>query len=77
MMADVTLEFLGTQLERLLREFADMRAEMANMRTAQSDLADGQTVLTQTMFRVERDIVQVKDILARIDGRVRRLEETG
>ena len=47
------------------------------MRTAQSDLGDGQTVLTQTMFRVERDIVQVKDILARIDGRVRRLEETG
>jgi hypothetical protein len=62
---DVTLEDLGTQMERLLGEFAGMRREFAEIRAAQADLSNGQTVLAETMFQIERDIVQIKDVLAR------------
>jgi hypothetical protein len=57
---EVTLEVLAAQMERLLREFAEMRGELAGMRAA--------------MLHIRRDS-QIKDILGRIDGQVRKLEE--
>jgi hypothetical protein len=57
---EVTLEALAAQMERLLREFAEMRGELAGMRAA--------------MLHIRRDS-QIKDILGRIDGQVRKLEE--
>jgi hypothetical protein len=59
-MADVTLEALAAQMERLLGELAEMRGEMAAMRAA--------------MLHIKRDN-QIKDMLDRIDGQVRKLEE--
>jgi predicted DNA-binding protein YlxM (UPF0122 family) len=45
-MPEVTLEFLGTQMERLLGEFA-------NMRVAITDLSAGQTVLDLPAQRID------------------------
>jgi hypothetical protein len=59
-MTDVTLEVLGAQMAQLLRELAEMRGEMAAMRA--------------TMLHIRRDS-QIKHMLDRIDGQVRRLEE--
>jgi hypothetical protein len=59
-MVDVTLEVLAAQMERLLGELAEIRGEMADMRAA--------------MLHIKRDS-QIKDILGRIDGQVRKLEE--
>jgi hypothetical protein len=61
-MADVT--------HQLLREFAEMRSTMA-------DLAAGQTAFIQRIFDLQREMVRVKDDLARIDDRVRKLEGQG
>jgi predicted nuclease with TOPRIM domain len=75
-MADaVTLEFIAKQLERVLAEQADMRAELTGMRSRLDELAAGQTVLTEMVFRVERAIVQIKDALGRLDNRVTKLED--
>jgi hypothetical protein len=59
-MTDVTLEVLGAQMAQLLRELAEMRGEMAALRAA--------------MLHIRRDN-QIKHMLDRIDGQVRRLEE--
>jgi hypothetical protein len=61
-MTDVTLEVLGAQMAQLLRELAEMRGEMAAMRAA--------------MLHIRRDS-QIKHMLDRIDGQVRKLEEGG
>ena len=73
-MADVTLEVFGAQMERLLRELAQVRGELADLRAAQADISKGQTTLAQGLLHIKRDGV-IKDILARIDGQVRKLEE--
>jgi hypothetical protein len=57
---EAALEALVAQMERLLGEFAEMRREMADMRAA--------------MLHIKRDS-QIKDILGRIDGQVRKLEK--
>ena len=59
-MTDVTLEVVGTQMAQVLRELAEVRGEMAAMRAA--------------MLHIRRDS-QIKHMLDRIDGQVRRLEE--
>jgi hypothetical protein len=38
------------------------------------ELSYGQTVLTEMVLRLARDMVQVKDILGRLDNRLARLE---
>jgi predicted nucleic acid-binding Zn-ribbon protein len=73
-MGDVTLDALASQLERLLRELTETRKELAGIRAAQTDLSNGQTALAQALLHIKRDGV-IKDILARIDGQVRKLEE--
>lgn len=66
----VTLDFVAVRLERIQTEQASMRAAMA-------DIAAGQTVLTQMVLRVERNIVQIKDHLGRMDNRIANLEPAG
>lgn len=66
-MADVTLEFIAERLERI-------QAEQASMRAAMADMAADQTVLTQMVLRIERNIVQVRDHLGRMDARIAHLE---
>jgi predicted nucleic acid-binding Zn-ribbon protein len=73
-MADVTLEALGSQIEQLLRELAGLRKELSGIRAAQTDLSNGQIALAQALLHIKRDGV-IKDIFARIDGQVRKLEE--
>jgi hypothetical protein len=67
-MTDVDLNFIA---ERLLAIQTDMR----DIKTAVTDLADGQTVLGQMILRLERDMVRVKDILGRMDSRIADLEK--
>jgi hypothetical protein len=59
-MADVTLEVLGAQMAQLLRELAEVRKELADVKAA--------------MLHIRRDS-QIKHMLDRIDGQVRKLEE--
>jgi hypothetical protein len=40
-MADVTLKVFGAQIERLLRELAQVRGELADLRAAQADISKG------------------------------------
>jgi hypothetical protein len=72
-MAEVPLEALGSQLEQLLRELGEIRKELGGIRTAQADLSSGQTALAQALLHIKRDGV-IKDMLAHIDGQVRKLE---
>ena len=59
---DVSAKAIG---ELVLRELVAVRRELVGIRAAQADLSNGQTVLAETMFQIERDIVQIKDVLAR------------
>lgn len=59
-MTDISLEFIAKQLERVLVEQASMRTEL-------KDLSAGQTVLTEMVFRIERSLVQLKDVLGRME----------
>jgi hypothetical protein len=61
-MNEVNLESLAQQLEEFRNEQREMRASLDKM------AADLQ-VLTQIVLGLARDVVQVKEILARIDGR--------
>jgi hypothetical protein len=63
----IDLKFIA---ERLLA----IQTEQAAIRTGLTDIADGQTVLGQMIMRLERDMVRVKDLLGRMDGRIARLE---
>jgi hypothetical protein len=73
-MGDVAPVALGSQLGQLLRELTEIRKELAGIRAAQADLSNGQTALAQALLHIKRDGV-IKDILARIDGQVHKLEE--
>jgi predicted component of type VI protein secretion system len=73
-MDDVAPDALASQVEQLLRELTEIRKELAGIRAAQIDLSSGQTALAQALLHIKRDGV-IKDILARIDGQVRKLEE--
>jgi hypothetical protein len=66
-MTEPDLTLIG---ERLLAIQTDMR----EMRSALIDISDGQTVLTQMVLRLERDMVRVKDLLGRMDDRIAHLE---
>ena len=61
-MNEVNLESLAQQVEEFRNEQREMRASLDKM------AADLQ-VLTQIVLGLARDVVQVKEILARIDGR--------
>jgi hypothetical protein len=61
-MNEVNLESLAQQLEEFRKEQREMRAALDKMA---ADLE----VLTEIVLGLARDMVQVKDILARIDGR--------
>jgi hypothetical protein len=79
MMTEPDLNFIAEQLKRVLSEQASQRADIAAMRTEMNerltDLSDGQTVLGQMIMRLERDMVRVKDLLGKMDGRIARLEQ--
>jgi hypothetical protein len=61
-MNEANLETLAQQLEEFRREQREMRAALDKMA---ADLE----VMTGIVLGLARDVVQVKDILARIDGR--------
>jgi hypothetical protein len=61
-MNEVNLESLAQQLEQFGKEQREMRAALNNMA---ADLE----VLTGIVRGLARDMVQVKDILKRIDGK--------
>jgi predicted nucleic acid-binding Zn-ribbon protein len=73
-LAELTLEALGSKLEQVLRELAEIREELGGIRVAQTDLSNGQSALARALLHIKRDGV-IKDVLARIDGQVRKLEE--
>jgi hypothetical protein len=49
-----------------------MRVEMSELRI---DLSDGQTVLTEMVMQLMKDIVRVRDLLGKMDGRITHLEK--
>jgi hypothetical protein len=61
-MNEVNLETLAQQLE-------EFRSEQREMRAALDNMAADLKVLTGIVLGLARDMVQVKDVLARIDGR--------
>jgi hypothetical protein len=69
-MTEVDLNFISEQLKRLLSEQASMRATLVIS-------AMGQTVLGQMIMRLERDMVQVKRLVGKMDTRISHLELTG
>ena len=74
-MTAVTLEFIAERLERIQTEQAKTRGDITEIRAAMTDMAADQTVLGQMMLRVERNIVQIKEHLGRMDTRIAHLEE--
>lgn len=73
-MVEVTLEFIAKRLDAIQADQSAMRADQAAIRASLADLAADQTVLTEMVLRVERKLVQVRDHLGRIDGRLAHLE---
>jgi hypothetical protein len=61
-MNEVNLQYLAQRLDELHNEQREMRAALDNMA---ADLK----VLTGIVLGLARDMVQVKGVLARIDGR--------
>jgi hypothetical protein len=58
----------------MLQHLIAIRADMASMRTDVTTLSDGQTVLTNLLMQVLRDMEQVKR-LGRMDARISHLEK--
>jgi hypothetical protein len=71
-MSDVTLEFLGLQVERLFEEFAVMRTELAVIRTEAVNLRADLSALTDLTLKNAREMVLIKETLGRIDARMHR-----
>jgi hypothetical protein len=67
MTEDVTLDFIARRLERI-------QSKQAETRSAISDISAGQTVLTEMVLRLARDMVQIKDLLGRMDNRISKIE---
>jgi hypothetical protein len=61
MTEDVTLDFIAKRLR--------IQGEQAEMRSAINDMSAGQTVLTDMVLRLARDMVQIKDLLGRTERR--------
>jgi hypothetical protein len=70
-MSDVTMEFIGLQMERLFEEFAVMRAELAVIHTEAVNLRADLSALTDLTLKNAREMVLIKEMLSRIDARVR------
>jgi hypothetical protein len=60
-------EFISEQLKLIQTELRETRAELR-------ELSYGQTVLTDMVLRLARDMVQIKELLGRMDSRITRLE---
>lgn len=73
-MADVTLEFIAERLERIQTELAAMRADIAAIRADVATLREDVTVLGTLYLRLERNDLQIKEALARVENRVAKLE---
>jgi hypothetical protein len=75
-MSDVTLEFLGLQMERLFEELAVMRTELAVIQTEAVNLRADLSALTDLTLKNARknarEMVLVKEMLSRIDARMHR-----
>ena len=67
-MADVTLEFLGKQLQRVLDDLVIIHNEIASLR-------DDMRVLTAMVIRVDSKLDRLEDEIHRQGGRLRKLEE--
>ena len=70
-MSDVTMEFLGLQMERLFEEFAVMRAELAVIHTEAVNLRADLSALSDLTLKNAHEMVLIKEMLGRIDARVR------
>lgn len=66
-MTDVTLEFIAKRLEIIQAEQREARAELTEVRL-------GLTVLTEMTLKVMRDMVQVKEMLGRMESRLSKFE---
>lgn len=73
------LDFIAERLLAIQTEQASIRADFIAMRVEMSemriDLSDGQTVLTEMVMQLMKDMVRVKDLLSKMDGRITRLEK--
>lgn len=67
-MADVTLDFLGTQLQRVLDDIAVMHNEIAGFR-------DDMRVLSAMTLRVDNKLDRLETQISRFAERLRKVEE--
>jgi chromosome segregation ATPase len=73
-MTDDVLDFLRERFARVDRRFDDIEKRMDSIEHNVRELSYGQTVLTEMVLRLARDMVQMKDMLGRLDNRLARLE---
>jgi hypothetical protein len=69
------LNFIAERLLAIQTEQTAVHTDIAAVRVDLVNIADGQTVLGQMILRLERDMVRIKDLLGRIDGRIAHLEK--
>ena len=70
------LDFIAERLLAIQAEQASIRAAMrAEISEMRADLSDGQTVLTGMVMQLMKDMVRVKDLLGKMDGRITHLEK--
>ena len=70
------LDFIAERLLAIQAEQASIRAAMrAEMSEMRADLSDGQTVLTEMVMQLMKDMARVKDLLGKMDGRITHLEK--
>jgi prefoldin subunit 5 len=81
-MSDVTLEFLGRQLTRLIEDIAAVNARLAHIETEITDLRGGmdvQLAMLQrqhgTLQKVVTELGEIHQLDARMYERLRKLED--
>ena len=65
---NIDLQWIGRTLLAMQREMVELRTEV-------TDVRHGLTVLTEMTLRLSRDMVHIKELLGRMDARIRRLED--
>jgi predicted nuclease with TOPRIM domain len=72
---DITLDFIGAQLQRVLDDNAVFRSELADIRGEIAGFRDDMRVLTAMTMRIDNKLNRLEDEIHRFGDRVRKLEE--
>jgi hypothetical protein len=73
-MADVTLEFLGAQMERLFTAIRDQHEAISVLTT---ELRDFRRETRTALAEIDADLASLARVMLRLQSRVHDLEKTG